>query len=178
MPHDPGGAVRRSSAETALDSPVSSRTRAEPPVTLVTVPTRPAAVTTGASTSTPSSEPAETTIVWSKALRRARDHLGRDAVEVGGERRGALVVEEVPSSTTLRCSADSFWITCCCSCSFSARRRSFSERASSRLFVQPYASRNGSRHALDRHLERLQHAGDGAWASCSGLVLLPHGTTP
>ena len=36
-------------------------------MTLVTVPTSPSAVTTGASTATPSLEPAETTIVWSNA---------------------------------------------------------------------------------------------------------------
>ena len=63
----PDAPVRRSSAETALDSSVSRRTRAAFAVTLVTVPTSPSAVTTGASTTTPSSEPAETTIVWSKA---------------------------------------------------------------------------------------------------------------
>ena len=44
---------------------------------------------------------------------------------------------------TFCCSADSFWITCCCSSSFSARSCSFSERALKRSFVQPQASRNG-----------------------------------
>ena len=77
--------MRRSTAETALDSSVSRRTRAAPSVTLVTVPTRPSAVTTGALTATPSFEPAETTISCSNADEGRDDHLGGDAVVVRGK---------------------------------------------------------------------------------------------
>ena len=59
--------MRRSTEETALCSSVSRRTRAAPPVTFVTVPTNPSAVTTAALTLTPSSVPAVTTISCSNA---------------------------------------------------------------------------------------------------------------
>ena len=90
----PAARVRRSTEETALCSSVSRRTRAAPPVTFVTVPTNPSAVTTAALTRTPSSDAGGDDDLLLERRRGPCDHLGRDALVVGREGGRVAVLEQ------------------------------------------------------------------------------------
>ena len=85
--------------------------------------------------------------------RRPRDHLGRRRRCSRPGSAGALRYSSSALSLTFSCSADSFWITCCCSCSFSAFSRSFSERAVKQSVEPAVGVAERPRDPLDGDLE-------------------------